>query len=114
MSEAPCTRAEAYKIVFQDAAGWEHVTPEGVRRLRTLSDEDLATFCQSWDMFSIAESNRRLSEALRQEAQRTTALTAEVLHLTKWLVRLTVGLLGLTVLLAIMTGWLIWITAHHG
>jgi hypothetical protein len=102
MSESPCTRAEAYKIV-EDAGGWQNVQPEAIKRLRTLSDEDLASFCQSWDVFATTESNRRLSEALRQEALRTT-------HLTIWIRRWTVALVALTVLLVFLTLGLLWLT----
>ena len=71
-----------------------------VKRLQTLSDEDLTALSQSPDTFVTTESNRRLSLALRDEAARTT-------RLTRWVLRLTWGLVGLTVFLVILTVLLI-------
>jgi len=96
-----CSSVEALKILRVDLPTALNVNDEEhaarlVKRLQTLSDDDLTALSQSPDTFITTETNRRLSLALRQEAAQTT-------RLTRWVLGLTWGLLVLTVLLVLLT-----------
>jgi len=95
-----CSSVEALKILRVDLPTALNVNDEEhaarlVKRLQTLSDDDLTALSQSPDTFITTETNRRLSLALRQAAQTT--------RLTGWVLGLTWGLLVLTVLLVLLT-----------
>jgi len=86
---------------------WLHATQGDFHFLQSLSDDQLLCLSMTPDLVAVVESNRRVINALKNEAQITTTLTRQIARLTKWLVGFTVGLFVLTVLLVVLTVYLV-------
>jgi hypothetical protein len=70
-------------------------TDEELARLKGMTDDELLRAATSLDLFSIAESNRRLKQTLHKEEQAIKRLTGVLVFLTLVLVVLTLILVSL-------------------
>lgn len=87
MPEAPMRELTNIRLI--------EATDEELARLKGMTDDQLLRAASSLDLFSIAESNRRLKQALHSEERAI-----------KWL---TGVLVFLTVVLVVLTGILVWL-----